>query len=93
MFAVDQTITFLQAIDRLRIVEFKWHFAQQIKIVRLANVFACQMNNSLPKLGFGNLQITQIEVDFSFGKLVQGFIYELGDFHFIKLKQLTRFQL
>ena len=79
MLGEHEAIAFSQTIDWLRIIRLKWHLAQQVQLIRLADILARQMHDPLPQIGLGRAQKLQILIDLCLRTLVQRLIDELAD--------------
>ena len=67
----DETVAFGEAIDRLRVVRLEGHFPEQVEFVGLADILACKMEDALPQVGLGGLEMAKVETGFRFVELVK----------------------
>ena len=67
----DETVAFGEAVNGLRVVGLEGHFPEQVEFVGLADILAREMEDALPQVGLGGLEMTKVETGFRFVELVK----------------------
>ena len=76
----DEAVAFGEAVDRLRVVGLEGQFAEEIDIVGLAYIFAREVDDALPQVGLGGLEMAKVETGFRFVELVKRFREQRREF-------------